>query len=807
MDKEKVAVIAVHGVGDPSAGDTSLRIIRQLQHFHPQRFGQFSCTPVHIAVDTRELYFPPQPDTAAPAVQPTLPYGMRARARTATPEREGTRSADLAFTAMTLAGGEDYRGSYTTTRLRKEGHAGGHTDVYEMFWADLSHVGTSGWKVLQQMMQLFLHMASLGRTALATQLANWPKPGAPRALSAAYGAAAASYWLLAVPIMLGNLLLLCYGVAFLGLLVPPTGAGQDGTALAFAAAVGALLGWAVRTQMRRPAPPAWIDRGGLPLAWLGATGTAVAGLSSWPDGLAPSTVAFAMALALALAAATWFVHGHERVRPGVIGCWRAMLAAAFLWGMAIWFGPAGFGPPTSLAGWFIYLVEGTFLLLIVAWTVLALSNLCLLAAGTLATRGRDGATAQPPVTTALIAAALPAPLLLFAVLAVWLAALHAIKSTGAPLLDTPALPGLFGDDPMSLAARFKLLIDLSASPAAVPYLVLLILAFACAVLAIVPSVLAEVAPPDRPGDPAASRGLWRWLDGGFRLMGLAKWLVVAGFFIVLPSAAVLQYIETPTALDGFRASFVARFPGALRNVSDLAQYLNFTVGGGALALAILPRLLGAISFGKLSQTFARLRVVVDTAIDVDNWLRERPVGDTPRLHIMARYVSLLRYVRDLGYDRVVLVCHSQGAVITLDLLRYLKGNDSTLLQDLKRIDLLTVGAPIRQLYAARFPAIYGWANLPDPAAAGLASWRNGYGSGDYVGRNLWPDTGQDPWTPGPVGAQEFCTGALAHTRYFDRYSRDVADAIAGLAEGQGGEPYPIADQMRDQEQCGRQSAA
>jgi hypothetical protein len=406
-------------------------------------------------------------------------------------------------------------------------------------------------------------------------------------------------------------------------------------------------------------------------------------------------------------------------------------------------------------GWFMFVVEGNFAWLAAAWALLALVNLWLLAASLHARRHCSYDAVRRSIDTGLVAAAVPPPLLLMVVLALWSAAWKLLDAGDFALMKRP-VASLFGDRMESVSARMEHLINLSAGPAAMPFLLCLTLALACALVALLPSVLAELLPPRDPADGGRSLGLWRWLDQGFRLLRTAKWIAVFAFFILLPAGAWLQY------------------GGREQEVS----YLGIALGSSALAFLSVTRLFGAVSLNKLSRAFTRLRVVIDTAIDVDNWLRERPVGSTPRLRIMARYASLLRYLGEQDYERIVIVAHSQGTVITVDLLRYLKARHPEFLRRLPPIDLLTFGSPLRQLYALRFPAIYGWANNPDPREAGVASWCNGYGSGDYVGRNLWDSATGTPWKPGRSGEQrEFCTGALAHTRYFKSLSPDVARAV------------------------------
>jgi hypothetical protein len=465
--------------------------------------------------------------------------------------------------------------------------------------------------------------------------------------------------------------------------------------------------------------------------------------------------------------------------------WWLLLAFCVLWAIGGARFMATYFKPLDCLHMLAYLVEACFCWLVAAWALLSLTNLWLLGTGLLAgLAGRRDDAVKRSVDTALVAAAVPASLLLIVVLTLWLAFSHWLDTHGFGVLERrvdlfvfgwPKVTGLIGK-----------LIALSASPAAIPFLVCLAVAFVWLAAAIFPSVLAELFPPKPSANAAtwAARAcsLWRWLNGGFGLLACSAFVAVVAFFFLLPAGALWQYVPDDVHDQVQRVLDAARRQVALPAIDP--ESVGLTLGAGALTFLSVTRVFGAISIGKVARTFARLRVVVDTAIDVDNWLRERPVGRTPRLRIMARYASLLRHLREQGYERVIIVGHSQGTVITADFLRYLKVHNSGALP---AIDLLTFGSPLRQLYAARFPALYGWIEQQpyDAALADTAvqSWKNGYGSGDYVGRNLWPDErGPRPCQPGPLPAQaqaraEFCTGPLAHTHYFDECSPDVAAAI------------------------------
>lgn len=138
-------------------------------------------------------------------------------------------------------------------------------------------------------------------------------------------------------------------------------------------------------------------------------------------------------------------------------------------------------------------------------------------------------------------------------------------------------------------------------------------------------------------------------------------------------------------------------------------------------------------------------------------------------------------------------------MISADLLRYLHAQNR--LQDIAggmRLALVTLGSPLRDLYAERFPLLYRWMGAREavfesaaPAAAdlGLAEWINACRSGDYVGRFIWTPHADparfDLARVGPDGRvqarragdrTELCLGAGAHTHYFSD------DAVALAAE-------------------------
>jgi hypothetical protein len=182
-----------------------------------------------------------------------------------------------------------------------------------------------------------------------------------------------------------------------------------------------------------------------------------------------------------------------------------------------------------------------------------------------------------------------------------------------------------------------------------------------------------------------------------------------------------------------------------------------------------------------------MRVAVDTALDVDTWLQERPYGNTPRLHIFARLNSLLRHLQRQGHKKVIIVAHSQGTVVACDYLRYMAFHGGQLPQ----VTFFSLGSPLRQLYLTRFPFLYGWVAQPTGPTlqhSGIDRWLNVFGSGDYVGRFLWFE-GNDPlrWSLQPSNpvlksgdTHEFCAGAVAHTHYFDAKAVCIGQSLDEL---------------------------
>lgn len=211
-------------------------------------------------------------------------------------------------------------------------------------------------------------------------------------------------------------------------------------------------------------------------------------------------------------------------------------------------------------------------------------------------------------------------------------------------------------------------------------------------------------------------------------------------------------------------------------LSDLPGWvLPIMFGSVGLALLAYMLLIPILTRGVRSITS-----IVGVALDVDNYLRAFPRNATPRARMLARYNALLEQVLD-QYDAVIIVAHSQGTVLSADLLRWRLLRKSLKGKAHKPIYLLTMGSPLRQLYAARFPDLYEWILKAEVSDLGVKTWVNVFRSGDFVGRSLWTPPDQEgiwDYKEPHLDALEhskgdFCIGEGAHTHYWCRHAPEV----------------------------------
>ena len=731
--------------------------------------------------------------------------------------------ASLAYMAEQLSAYEVSAGDsiYETVRLESvRTGSKSDVDVHEMYWADLSRFAGNWLRWLIEFYQLLFFLCLVGRKSLGFARVAY-EPEAKRPWRHAWPIFAWSQFLaeqvLALFIPVLNLFLLALALSVLPLLIP---AGLIRPAVvAFVAVAAALAGSAMIFVWRTffsPSGRQWPWWLLVPLAGAGA----VAGLGFGKIGAA-HLYAWLMdawwpvpALTIGIAMAAF-----QKTRRGALP--TAILVGAAVTGRYLIEITYSHGSAHLVMNALLRTAEWTLFGVGTSWFVLVLMALAMTVSGAAAVMsvapGRDRETARRAAWTANVTLVLPTLLVLILNLTLW----HALVSIAVPE-DAPAASQSTAqvEKPGSSVAHLKESslwsaphTPLGASPSetisaskAVYGLVaksqtsffwltwaLFVLAALLLVWTIVPAVLAELRVGEKRNAPrneqqVASSWLGENLSAGFRAMRVSGEIIRVTVVLVLP-------------LGIWKAAAVAKWLG----VEDLlARYNTFPLAiGGWLLLALI------VSKGPFQWLALGLRSFLDVALDVINWLRLHPLDSNPRARICARFSSLLRHIEEWrspgdgqGYRAIVILAHSQGTVITADLLRYLRhhGRSPGL-----PIYFFTMGCPLRQLYSLRFPHLYGWARHggttwpgrePEPSEIGVNMWVNAYRSGDYVGRYLWH--GDDIAGPaGPVWSiqpppledrsgtkREFCIGAGAHTHYWDETAPEIAielDRLIGLA--------------------------
>ncbi len=828
---ERVAVIAIHGVADQKAGDTA-RAIASLMLNHPgpgATYRQADCdshllpVPPLTSMVQQRTGHPTSAHGGAPqkAYVPPVRKAMRqsktsdfsaddwissaesddagvvraAKGRGPLTPRELKKSnPDIAFSDYLLfksQRAEPDHEAYEATRVRMTRDATDahgqpvqqRIDVHEMYWADLSRLPGSVARIVAELFTIVFRLSQLGRDAVdraaeAAGVNRKPRPPGARRWACLASLQTTLDWAFAN--LLANLflqlLLIGLVIAGLGALAraEPAPSALSLTELlrrVLAVAVPVLAVWWYSYQARPGLSgrivvglyallAGWLLWAQLPAHWIvGLTWLALlAALAdralriardrfpaarTWGLGLMALTAA-ALLLHVALNAAA--ASGTDDLRHWVRAGMRVV--EYLLLGVVAWWGVAG--------------------VLLIGWLVAGQS-----------VPDRDAA-ARASIATGRLGLFVSVAAFVALSMVFW-AVLTNIVELGAKNVDYA--PFWFGkgiywaDGANFLHGRYEKSTQAFALTAG---LTLSLLAYLVAVL--VPSLFAELKVAF-----GTSERLGHWLGAGYRRLDFfVTFLTSASVLIACAVALLLVLKQCGVSVGG-------RIDDAVVWVSALSQAglkpLIFT----AATLAAAVSLLG----GFLSRAVPGLRMPLDVALDVDGHFREFPRRAIPRARIFSRYVSLLEHVAAQGYDRIVVVAHSQGTVISTELLRYLQFRAAqkvdTRVTELwtalnrSRLLLLTAGCPLRQLYAARFPHLYAWvtteaANGGGPSAAqvGVDRWVNLYTAGDYVGRWLWgPDdksyaqvTASPAWGAAPE--HEACLGLGAHTHYFDLDQAHVA---------------------------------
>jgi hypothetical protein len=883
----RVAVVGVHGIARHPAGETENAMAdlllslpvngrvgdqRPVESNNPgmdwrpddgRRYGPFKAVGIQIPLQrvrvkpvslrTRNGFSLEEPIDKFAKFLRLKRRSIRKAVRADSEGWEGSETGNE-FTSLLLGhywGGADTN-AYVTTRLEGERSAMGEAgagqaegtvdakvDIYEVLWADLAHPESSIVGFFLSLFTLLLHLGSLSRYAVETGAGEnegalwwmymWAQRWAVRVLQI--------FLPLFKVLMLVVILSAIPGISSM--------LSQATAAQAFAAGVGAvggiggiLLGYILTKSIRWP-----LGRS----AWLWAFTTLLpgaigAGLGYWLAvrhfGSAQAAASVLCWVCLGAPILGYILSKYDDYRFGAqFWGWAGYLLCLVGYIELLRVAPAH---DVSLAAF--WLVEFVVAAIRISWLAMCAFALLAVVLGSLAWRRKpenSGARARlrAAVRTSRFALAMPAVFLLLVTPLLWSAMFKVVDWVRKPFfcLDGHENDGIIAILPWLV--RWNLIPDASKPAIFGDYLksvlgwglgyqlpiTLLFLSLGIFVMVwwVLPSALLETftqrdkQEPPRRSTNAQSLHLGSWLSRGLDATSVATFLFWCSIFLAFPAVHLLGFIDSHWATCSLEA---------LTCITMWIVVHPLLAVSGAAVVAM-------VKYGSS---------VLETILDVDTYLRASPVDATPRAKIFERFVSTLRYVasyRDKdgnGYDSVVIVAHSLGALIAADLLRYLYAAQSDPARSDPALDrygfgtggaeielkLLTMGAPIRQLLNRFFPYLYDWvrpypdnglepllspaetppyidhSDPPDPSKLGLAQWANAYRSGDYVGRSLWLDEwykrtaseGNEGRWPAPIqkvssdcGTRlEMCIGAGAHVHYWDDTAPDVAEVLDSL---------------------------
>lgn len=678
--------------------------------------------------------------------------------------------------------------------------------LYEMYWADLSRLGRGFVEVFSEFFQILFHLSALGRHTL--DMAALEHPGRWwRLYSSLHGWAGR---ILSIPIPLLSLFLLI--AAFLS--IPGNISPSLSSYLApiiLSLGVIALLGYVF-----------WYNAKKLPLPWLVLLVIVALAVivSSWFREFSYKLLAFEWLVLLTIPTLI-LINKYSLRRPGTdkvaIGLGFGLAAFAF-WNLL-----GGENSPIGITKASFMLIEVIYFLLAISWVSFFWFYFFVEILGWFVraklTDKNAKERAKRASWTASVSLWIPSVSFIAVTLALW----TALAKVGSSLLPkgydkhfpTPWFKNWLLDKDSYEPSEFFNEIIVNPSFGIVVFSIMIVLPLIA--WSFLPSAWAEVQPPDSTTstkqpvlDEQLSLKFGIWLNNGYRAVYNFLPLVSAFFSFLVVSYFLLLYLFP----DFAPVKIIRNIDEPLEGV---IQWSAVIISTSATSILVLGKRLDQLSLG--------IRNIIDVILDVDNYLRLHPKYDNPRARIFSRYSSLLRYLcqetdtqNQPKYDALIVVAHSQGTVITADLLRFIQYEKpqglerlfSTSRTEKIPVYFFSMGSPLRQLYSVGFPHLYNWVinyaedygtedklgNKPKPKNLGLEQWVNTFRSGDYVGRYLWQSSiANEKKLFQPSSSveetnnisekdkyREFCLGAGAHTHYWDATANRVADEINRLID-------------------------
>lgn len=751
----KIAVVTVHGVADQQPEETANTVTNLLLHLDPDtersRYTGFKTH--HLRIPLRRV-----------RVEPAMPEfdgsdSEKCQHQFLRDQLEHYKELDPAATYQTIRNEGPRR---SADGAEKEVH------IYEMYWADLSRLGNSFLTFFVELYQLLFHLCTVAAKTARFAAAQHPT----RTWKTFSGSIHLASHFIRLPIPIANLFVLALVALAASAQIPEDSPLVRNIVIAVACLVA---GVAVAFGLRKiVAPRLWpYVLIAIALLVMGLWLIIAPNMTS-SDGVACLLHVEVWAVLLFL---LWKVlTSYDKRHPGARNWGRGigLLATALLVGFAIWRDPnvlaaCTFSAKILLKGLGVFWALTIFLAAF-AWFV-----------GLFAIKGTDPA-ARPRACRAVFTANLVTALTGFVMLVI------NISLWGLVALLLRKAPAKYD----AVVALGKSITEHLTKETILPGMTTLLILMAAgslwAVWSLVPTVRSEIQTP--PPESKSSDWIGQSLTKAFRVMTWSGYIAIGCFSFLFLIAIVLHIAGDPV---GFLITW------------DKAK--SATIFGSFSGVILLFLIAPFFLKGFVVKLSAGFRQGLDVALDVINYLREHPDDYTIRAQIFARYASLLRYICNwralhdgAGYDRIIICAHSQGTMLTVDLLRFLqveRDPDLQFLDTPDHIRLFTMGCPLRQLYGLRFPHLYDWARHsgdprpgqdlpadqpPDPTRLlSVGQWVNAYRSGDYVGRNLWrSEKDADVYDIRAVvedpqkTRREFCIGGGAHIHYWDKTAARIA---------------------------------
>ncbi len=240
------------------------------------------------------------------------------------------------------------------------------------------------------------------------------------------------------------------------------------------------------------------------------------------------------------------------------------------------------------------------------------------------------------------------------------------------------------------------------------------------------------------------------------------WLLARATPVLLGITATAGVVLVTTARPLFEAG--------LGILTDVLAWIN-DASWNSRALMKDPKTGAPVPHGPHTRTW------IERAL---GWRKEPPAMHMPQGYWLRRRIRermnllMTQLIRDEAPDHIVLVSHSQGTVIALEVLASEGARWLEQLPEDGTIGLITMGAPYTHLYNRYFPESFPppgqrpqWRPRGDSETAVLSRWVNIFRVDDFVGTHIDANRHhRAPADPGDRWPQEIPVPAGGHTNYW-----------------------------------------